>query len=73
MQIKKTKFKGLKIVTNKVYKDSRGYFKEDFKQTLFKGFKFIFSCTSRSKKKSTISSDAYKNMQGGFKKKLKVK
>lgn len=29
--------------------------------------------TSRSKKKSTISSDAYKNMQGGFKKKLKVK
>ena len=29
--------------------------------------------TSRSKKKSTISPDAYKNMQGGFKKKLKVK
>ena len=50
MQIKKTKFKGLKIVTYKVYKDSRGYFKEDFKQTLYKGFKFIFSCTSRSKK-----------------------
>ena len=50
MQIKKTKLKGLKIVTNKIYKDSRGYFKEDFKQTLFKGFKFIFSCTSRSKK-----------------------
>ena len=35
MQIKKTKLKGLKIVTNKIYKDSRGYFKEDFKQTLF--------------------------------------
>ena len=50
MQIKKTKLKGLKIVTNKIYKDSRGYFKEDFKQTLFKGSKFIFSCTSRSKK-----------------------
>ena len=50
MQIKKTKFKGLKIVTNKIYKDSRGYFKEDFKQALFKGFKFIFSCTSRSKR-----------------------
>ena len=50
MQIKKTKLKGLKIITNKIYKDSRGYFKEDFKQTLFKGFKFIFSCTSRSKK-----------------------
>ena len=50
MQIKKTKFKGLRIVTNKIYKDSRGYFKEDFKQALFKGSKFIFSCTSRSKK-----------------------
>ena len=45
MQIKKTKLKGLKIVTNKIYKDSRGYFKEDFKQTLLKGFKFIFSNT----------------------------
>ena len=50
MQIKKTKLKGLKIITNKIYKDSRGYFKEDFKQAFFKGFKFIFSCTSRSKK-----------------------
>ena len=50
MQIKKTKLKGLKIITNKIYKDSRGYFKEDFKQALFKGSKFIFSCTSRSKK-----------------------
>ena len=50
MQIKKTRFKGLKIITNKIYKDSRGYFKEDFKQALFKGSKFIFSCTSRSKK-----------------------
>ena len=50
MQIKKTKFKGLRIVNNKIYKDSRGYFKEDFKQALFKGSKFIFSCTSKSKK-----------------------
>ena len=50
MQIKKTKFKGLKIITNKIYKDSRGYFKEDFKQAFFKGSKFIFSCTSKSKK-----------------------
>ena len=50
MQIKKTKFKGLKVVINKIYKDSRGYFKEDFKQILFKGSKFIFSCTSKSKK-----------------------
>ena len=36
MQIKKTKLIGLKIVTNKIYKDSRGYFKEDFKQTFLK-------------------------------------
>ena len=50
MQIKKTKLIGLKIVTNKIYKDSRGYFKEDFKQALIKGSKFIFSCTSKSKK-----------------------
>ena len=50
MQIKKTKFKGLRIITNKIYRDSRGYFKEDFKQIFFKGSKFIFSCTSRSKK-----------------------
>ena len=51
MQIKKTKFKGLQIINNKIYKDSRGYFKEDFKSVLFKGAKFIFSCTSKSKKK----------------------
>ena len=50
MQIKKTKFKGLKIVRNKIYRDSRGCFKEDFKSAFFKGAKFIFSCTSKSKK-----------------------
>ena len=50
MQIKKTKFKGLKIVTNKIYKDSRGYFKEDFKSKFLKVLNFIFSCTSKSKK-----------------------
>ncbi len=50
MQIKKTKFKGLKIINNKIYRDSRGHFKEDFKLAYFKGQKFIFSCTSKSKK-----------------------
>ena len=50
MQIKKTKFKGLKIVINKIYRDSRGYFKEDFKSKLFKRNKFLFSCTSKSRK-----------------------
>ena len=50
MQIKKTKIKGLRIIINKIYRDSRGYFKEDFKSKLFKSSKFIFSCTSSSKK-----------------------
>ena len=50
MQIKKTKFKGLLIITNKIYKDSRGYFKEDFKLKLLKGSRFLFSCSSKSKK-----------------------
>ena len=50
MHIKKTKFKGLKVIINKIYKDSRGYFKEDFKSVFFKQSKFIFSCTSKSKK-----------------------
>ena len=50
MQIKKTKLKGLRIVSNKIYKDKRGHFKEDFKSAFFKGSNFIFSCTSKSKK-----------------------
>ena len=50
MQIKKTKFKGLIIVINKIHRDSRGYFKEDFKLKLFKSHKFVFSCTSKSKR-----------------------
>ena len=50
MQIKKTKLKGLRIVSNKIYKDKRGHFKEDFKSVFFKGSNFIFSCTSKSKK-----------------------
>ena len=67
MQIKKTKFKGLKIITNKIYKDSRGYFKEDFKQAFFKGSNFIFSCTSKSKKNVLRGLHLQtKNKQGKF-------
>ena len=51
MQIKKTKIPGLKIVTNKIYKDSRGHFKEDFLSKNFTKNRFVFSCTSKSKKK----------------------
>jgi dTDP-4-dehydrorhamnose 3,5-epimerase len=49
MKIKSTKFKGLKIIQSKIYRDNRGFFKEDFKQVNFSK-KFIFGCTSRSKK-----------------------
>ena len=67
MQIKKTKFKGLKIISNKIYKDSRGYFKEDFKSVFFKGTKFIFSCTSKSKKNVLRGLHMQtKNKQGKF-------
>ena len=67
MQIKKTKFKGLKIISNKIYKDSRGFFKEDFKSAFFKGTKFIFSCTSKSKKNVLRGLHMQtKNKQGKF-------
>ncbi len=50
MKITSTKFSGLKIIQSKKYQDSRGFFKEDFKQKFFKGKKFVFGCTSNSKK-----------------------
>ena len=49
MKIISTKFKGLKIIHSNIYRDKRGFFKEDFKQSNFNK-KFIFGCTSRSKK-----------------------
>jgi dTDP-4-dehydrorhamnose 3,5-epimerase len=50
MKIISTKFSGLKIIKSKCYKDNRGFFKEDFKKKFFKNKKFIFGCTSSSKK-----------------------
>ena len=50
MKIKSTKFSGLKIVRSKIHRDYRGFFKENLKKKYFKDKKFIFSCTSRSKK-----------------------
>ena len=50
MKITSTKFSGLKIIRSKIYKDSRGFFKEDFKKIFFKDKKFVFGCTSSSKK-----------------------
>ena len=50
MKIKSTKFTGLKIIQSKNYRDSRGFFKEDFKKKFFKDKKFVFGCASSSKK-----------------------
>jgi len=51
MKITKTKFLGLKVVQSKIYKDNRGFFKEDFKNKFFKNKKFVFGCTSSSREK----------------------
>ena len=50
MKIKTTKFQGLKIFKSPVFNDSRGFFREIFKDKFFKNKKFIFTCTSSSKK-----------------------
>ena len=50
MKIISTRFLGLKIIKSKNHKDSRGLFKEDFKKKFFKNKKFVFGCTSTSKK-----------------------
>ena len=50
MKIIPTKFSGLKVIESKIFKDTRGFFKEDFKKKFFKEKKFIFGCTSSSKK-----------------------
>tara|TARA_B100000029_G_scaffold228490_1_gene226162 strand:+ start:1342 stop:1872 length:531 start_codon:yes stop_codon:yes gene_type:complete len=50
MKIISTKFSGLKVIESKLFKDNRGFFKEDFKKKFFKGEKFVFGCTSSSKK-----------------------
>ena len=50
MKIKSTKFSNLKVIESVNYKDYRGLFKEDFKKKFFKNTKFVFGCTSSSKK-----------------------
>ena len=50
MKIISTRFSGLKIVQSKKFLDSRGFFREDFKKKFFKKKKFVFACTSSSKK-----------------------
>ena len=50
MKIINTKIKGLKIIKNINYVDSRGYFKEILKKKYFKNKNFVFWCMSNSKK-----------------------
>ena len=49
MKIINTKFRGLKVIKGVIHYDKRGYFRETFKNNLFKK-KFIFWCMSNSKK-----------------------
>ena len=49
MRIISTKIYGLKILKSKNYYDSRGFFREVFKQRLIKK-RLIFGCLSKSKK-----------------------
>ena len=50
MKIIDTKFQGLKIIKGINYYDSRGYFRETFKNNFFQKKNFIFWCLSKSKK-----------------------
>ena len=50
MKIIATRFSGLKIIQSKNFKDKRGFFKEDYKKKIFKNKKFVFGCSSSSKK-----------------------
>ena len=51
MIVKKTKFKDLIVLKSKIHQDNRGNFREIFKKKYFNKNKFIFTCSSKSKKK----------------------
>lgn len=66
MHIEKTQFKDLLILRSKVFKDSRGFFKEINKKKVLKK-KLIFDCLSRSKKNTIRGLHFQKiNPQGKF-------
>ena len=50
MKLISTNFNGLKIIESRLFKDNRGYFKENFKGKFFKNKNFVFGCLSHSKK-----------------------
>ena len=50
MKIIHTKFKDLKLIKTKIFKDQRGFFKEVFKNKVEQNNNFVFDCMSYSKK-----------------------
>ena len=50
MNVEKTKLDGLIILRSTIYDDRRGFFKEVYKNKIFKK-NLIFDCLSHSKKK----------------------
>ena len=50
MKIIHTKFKDLKLIKTKIFKDHRGFFKEVFKNKVKQNNNFVFDCMSYSKK-----------------------
>jgi dTDP-4-dehydrorhamnose 3,5-epimerase len=50
MKIINTKFKDLKLIKTKIFKDQRGFFKEVSKNKVVQNNNFIFDCMSYSKK-----------------------
>ena len=50
MKILSKKFLGVKVIQSKIYKDSRGLFKENYKKKFLKNKNFIFGCMSKSNK-----------------------
>ena len=50
MKILSTKFLEVKVIQSKIYKDSRGLFKENYKKKFLKNKNFIFGCMSKSNK-----------------------
>ena len=51
MKLLKTKISGPKIIKSKIFKDSRGYLKETFRNNLIKDLDFPFDVMSSSKKR----------------------
>jgi dTDP-4-dehydrorhamnose 3,5-epimerase len=67
MKLKETKFKGLKVATGVNFYDNRGFFREVFRAKLFKAYKPIFWCVSKSKKNVLRGLHLQKkNSQGKF-------